>query len=74
MSTSANLCRCQGLNDKECGDASEESGAVWLLLGVFEHEVPGKTGSGEKFHHNVIVTGVDMNRDDSHEVRVCGSS
>ena len=38
MIMSANLCRCRGLNDKGSGDASEESGAVWLLLGVFEHE------------------------------------
>ena len=37
MSTSANLCRCQGLN----GDASEESGAV----GGLAETMDGTTGS-----------------------------
>ena len=32
-------------------------------------EVPGKTGSGKKFHRNVTVTGVDMNR--RHSRRAC---
>ena len=31
---------CFGLNHEESGDASEEAGAVWLVLGVFERELP----------------------------------
>ena len=31
---------CRGLDDKGSGDASEETGAAWSVLSVFDHGFP----------------------------------